>query len=158
EQSYDPRWWHQLDDPVLEQLEVAALGANHDVRSAVARVDEARAIFDEDSRRRFPTVTAGADVDVRDQTIPGFTDKPVHIDTSRAGLDAAWEIDVSGRVRAAIAAASANADSFEAALSAVRVSVAADVARNYFELRGLQQRLSVLDRSLINQRETLRLT
>jgi outer membrane protein, multidrug efflux system len=59
-------------------------------------------------------------------------------------------------VRAAIAAASANADSLEAALAAARVSVATDVARNYFELRG--QRLAVLDRSLINQRETLRLT
>ena len=40
----------------------------------------------------------------------------------------------------------------------MRVSVAADVARNYFELRGIQQQLSVLDRSLANQRETLRLT
>ena len=40
----------------------------------------------------------------------------------------------------------------------MRVSVAADVARNYFELRGLQQQLAVLDRSLANQRETLRLT
>ena len=48
--------------------------------------------------------------------------------------------------------------SFEAALEDVRVSVAADVARNYFELRGIQQQLSVLDRSLANQRETLRLT
>ena len=40
----------------------------------------------------------------------------------------------------------------------MRVSVAADVARNYFELRGLQQRMAVLERSLVNQRETLRLT
>jgi multidrug efflux system outer membrane protein len=43
-------------------------------------------------------------------------------------------------------------------LAAVRVSVAAEIARNYFELRGVQQRMSVLDRSLVNQRETLRLT
>jgi multidrug efflux system outer membrane protein len=57
-----------------------------------------------------------------------------------------------------VAAASANAESFDDDLQAVRVSVAADVARNYFELRGLQQRLSVVDRSLVNQRETLRLT
>jgi multidrug efflux system outer membrane protein len=158
EQGYDVRWWHQLDDPVLEQLETTALTANYDVRSAVARVDEARAIFDEDKRLRYPAVTVGADVDVRDQVIPGFTETPDHINTYRAGFDAAWELDIFGRVRAAIAAASANADSFEAALSAVRVSVAADIARNYFELRGLQQRLSVLDRSLTNQRETLRLT
>ena len=48
---YDPRWWHQLDDPVLEQLETAALRSNHDVRSALARLDEARAVFDERSPR-----------------------------------------------------------------------------------------------------------
>jgi multidrug efflux system outer membrane protein len=158
EQAYDPRWWQQLDDAVLEQLESAALGANHDVRSAVARLDEARAVFDEDRRNRYPKVTVGASVDVREQAIPGFFDQPLRVNTYRAGFDASWELDLFGRVRAAIAAASANAESFEAALAAVRVSVAAEIARNYFELRGVQQRMSVLDRSLVNQRETLRLT
>jgi outer membrane protein, multidrug efflux system len=156
--AYDPRWWQQLDDAVLEQLETEALGSNHDVRSAMARLDEARAVFDEDRRSQYPKVTVGASVDVRDQAVPGFFDKPLRIDTYRAGFDASWELDLFGRVRAAIAAASANAESFDAALTAVRVSVAADVARNYFELRGLQQRMAVLDRSLVNQRETLRLT
>lgn len=157
-EAYEPRWWRQLDDPVLEALENAAIDANRDVRSALARVDQARAVFDEDRRRRYPTVTAGAGVDVREQPQPGFVDEPVRTNTYRAGLDASWELDLFGRVRAAIAAASANAESFEAALAAVRVSVAADVALNYFELRGIQQQLSVLDRSLANQRETLRLT
>ena len=158
DQAYDPRWWHQLDDPVLEQLETGALQANHDVRSAIARLDEARAVFDERKRDRYPTVTTGAFVDVRDQVQPGFTDEPVRINTYRAGLDASWELDLFGRVRAAVAAASANAESFEAALGSVRVSVAAEVAQNYFELRGLQRQLAVLERSLVNQRETLRLT
>lgn len=158
DQAYDPRWWRQLDDPVLAQLEDAALAANHDLRSAMARLDEARAVFDEERRDRYPRVTAGAAADLRDQALPGFTDRPLRVDTYRAGLDAAWELDLFGRVRAAIAAAAANAESLQAALAAVRVSVAAEVARNYFELRGLQQRQAVLDRSLVNQRETLRLT
>ena len=158
DQPYDPRWWRQLEDPVLEQLEDAALAANHDVRSAMARLDEARAVFDESRFNRYPKVTAGASADLRDQALPGFTDQPLRINTYRAAFDASWELDLFGRVRAAIAAASANAESFEAALAAVRVSVAADVARSYFELRGLQQRMAVLDRNLINQRETLRLT
>jgi multidrug efflux system outer membrane protein len=157
-EAYDPRWWGQLEDPVLEALEDAALDANRDIRSALARLDESRAVFDEDRRRRYPTVTAGAFVDVREQAQPGFTDEPLRINTYRAGFDASWELDIFGRVRAAIAAASANAESFEAALQSVRVSVAADVARNYFEMRGIQQQMSVLDRSLTNQRETLRLT
>ena len=158
DQAYDPRWWRQFDDPVLEALENAAVEANRDVRSALARFDQSRAVFDEDKRRRYPTVTAGAFVDVREQNLPAAGDEPVRTNTYRAGLDASWEIDLFGRVRAAIAAASANAESFEAALASVRVSVAADIGLNYFELRGLQQRLSVLDRSLTNQRETLRLT
>jgi multidrug efflux system outer membrane protein len=115
-------------------------------------------VFDEDRRRRYPTVTANAFVDVREQGQPGFSAEPQRVTTYRAGLDASWELDLFGRVRSAIAAASANAQGFEAALDSVRVSVAAEVARNYFELRGVQQQLSVLDRSLANQRETLRLT
>jgi len=158
DQPYDARWWRQLEDPVLEQLETDALIANHDVRSALARLDQARAVFDEDRRKQYPTVTVGASVDVRGQAQPGFTDEPQRINTYRAGFDASWEIDLFGRVRAAVASATANAESVEAALGNIRVSVAADVARNYFELRGAQQRMAVLDRSLVNQRESLRLT
>ena len=55
-------------------------------------------------------------------------------------------------------AAGATAESYQASLDDVRVAVAAEVARNYFELRGLQQQLAVAERSLANQRETLRLT
>ena len=55
-------------------------------------------------------------------------------------------------------AAKANADSFQSALDDVRVIIAAEVARNYFEVRGLQQQLAVAEKSLANQRETLRLT
>ena len=101
EQPYDARWWRQLDDPVLEQLEQDALAANHDVRSALARLDQARAVFDEDRRNQYPKVTVGASVDVRGQTQPGFTDEPQRINTYRAGFDASWEIDLFGRVRAA---------------------------------------------------------
>src|SRR5699024_7962725 len=73
-------------------------------------------------------------------------------------FDAFWEIDVFGRVRSAVRAAAANAQSLQAEADDVRVSVTAEVARNYFELRGLQQQLGVAERSLSNQRETLRLT
>jgi multidrug efflux system outer membrane protein len=155
---YDARWWRQFDDPVLEQLETGALGANLDLQAAVARLMQARAVFDETSRDRYPKVTAGTSVDWREQATPGFTDKPIRTTTYSAGFDAFWEIDLWGRVRSAVRAASATAQSYEATLDDVRVSVAAEVARNYFELRGLQQQLAVAERSLANQQETLRLT
>lgn len=158
QQPYDPRWWRQFEDPILEGLEGAALDANHDVRIAVARLDQARAIFDDVALDRLPTVTAGGSVDERTQSLPGFSDEPVRTTTYRAGFDAFWELDLFGRVRSQVKAAAANAESFEATLEDVRVSVASEVARNYFELRGLQQQFAVAERSLANQRETLRLT
>lgn len=158
ERPYDARWWRQFDDPILDRLETDVLRSNLDVQAAVARVRQARAVFDETGRARYPTVTVGAAVDRREQALPGFTDEPVSTSTYRAGFDAFWEIDLFGRVRSAVRAASATAASFDATLDDVRVSVAAEVARNYFELRGLQQQLAVAERSLANQRETLRLT
>ncbi len=150
-ETYDPQWWEQFEDPVLSSLETAALDANHDVRIALARLDQARSAFSDASLDRFPTVTAGAAIDRRKQF-------QVTSSTYRAGFDAFWELDLFGRVRSQIASAAATAESLDASLDDVRVSVAAEVARNYFELRGLQQRLAVAERSLANQRESLRLT
>ena len=157
-EPYDPAWWKEFEDPVLDELVRAALTANFDVRAAVARLDQARAAFDDAALDRFPTATVGASVDRRDQVIPGFTDKPLDTTTYRAGFDAFWEIDLFGRVRSAVRAAAANAESYDAALDDVRVSVASEVARNYFELRGVQQQVAVTERSLANARETLRLS
>ena len=156
--SYDPSWWKEFDDPVLADLIAATLNANLDVRAAVARLDQARAVFDDVKRDRYPTVTVGAAVDRRQQAVPGLTDEPVTTTTYRAGFDAFWEVDLFGRIRSAVRAASANAESFDAAIDDVRVSVASETARNYFELRGLQQQLAVTERSLANARETLRLS
>lgn len=155
---YDPRWWTEFEDPALDALEAAALEVNHDIRIAIARLAQARALFDDRRLDRFPTVTVGASVDRRDETRPGFSDEPIDTTTYRAGFDAIWELDFFGRVRSQIRAAAADTGAFEASLDDVRVLVAAEVARAYFELRGLQHRLAVAERSLENQRQTLRLT
>jgi outer membrane protein, multidrug efflux system len=158
EERFDPRWWGLFGDPVLDNLMSRALAANHDVRMAVARFDQARALFDDVHLDRYPTATLGAVADRRSEAIPGFTDAPRTISTYRAGFDAFWELDVFGRVRNQVRSAAATAEQYAAVLDDVRVSVAAEVGRNYFELRGLQQRLAVAERSLSSQQETLRLT
>src|SRR5687768_1946481 len=137
EQAFDPRWWAQFDDPVLNALETRALAANHDVRIAVARLDQARGLFDDVRLDRYPTATVGAVADRRSEAIPGFTDEPRTISTYRAGFDAFWELDVFGRVRNQVRSAAATAEQYAAVLDDVRVSVAAEVGRNYFEMRGL---------------------
>ncbi len=152
------QWWSQFEDPVLNQLEAQARDANHDVRIAIARYDQARAAFSDVALDQYPIVTANAGLDKRRQVIPGFSDTPREITTYRAGFDAFWELDLFGRVRSEVRAARANAQSYRESLEDVRIIVAAEVARNYFELRGWQQRLAVAQRSLDNQRETLRLT
>ena len=155
---YDPRWWTEFEDPALDALEASALEVNHDIRIAVARLAQARAVFDDVKLDRYPTATVGASVDWREQAVPGQSDEPIDTTTYRAGFDAFWELDLFGRVRSSVRAAAATADAFGATLDDVRVIVAAEVARTYFELRGLQQQLAVNERSLANQRQTLRLT
>ncbi|MGH9160770.1 MAG: efflux transporter outer membrane subunit [Vicinamibacteraceae bacterium] len=158
EKPFDSRWWSQFEDGVLDGLVTRALKANHDIRIAAARVEQARAIFDDTALDRYPTVTAGASVDRREQALPGFTDERVDTTTYQAGFDAFWEIDLVGRVRSQVRAAATTAESFTLTLADMRVRVVADVARAYFELRGLQRQMAVAERSLANQRETLRLT
>lgn len=155
---YDAQWWRQFDDPVLAQLEEDVLRSNHDVRMAVARVDQARAIFRDVELDQFPSGGVGVSVDRRQQVIPGFSEEARRTTTYRGGFDAFWEVDLFGGVRSAVRSAAATAEGLDASLDAVRVIVAAEAARNYFELRGLQQQLAVAERSLVNQRETLRLT
>ena len=157
-QVYDARWWRQFDDPVLERLEDDMLRSNHDVRMAVARVEQARAIFRDVELDRFPTGTVGAASIAGSRRFRDCPRNPCAPPPTGAGFDAFWEVDLFGGVRSAVRSAAATAAGLEASLEDVRVIVAAEVARHYFELRGLQQQLAVAERSLTNQRETLRLT
>jgi multidrug efflux system outer membrane protein len=75
-----------------------------------------------------------------------------------AGFDAFWEIDFFGRVRRLIEASEAEAQSFEATRRDVAVTLIGEVARNYLELRGAQQRLEVARANAVNQEQTLKLT
>src|SRR5713101_814728 len=158
EEPFDARWWKQFEDPVLDSLVDRTLTSNNSIRIARARLAESRAVFDERKLDRFPTVPVSASYQYSKQEIPGFGDQRRTINTFRAGFDAFWEADLFGRVSHGVAAARAENQAFEADLHDVQVSVVAELARNYFELRGAQWRLAVAERSLTNQRETLRLT
>ena len=155
---FDVRWWKQFEDPTLDSLIEKSLAANTTIRIARARLAESRAVFDERKLDRYPTVPASATYSYAKQQLPGFFDDPITINTFRSGFDASWEIDLFGRVRHDVAAARSHNQAVEADLHDVEVSIVAELARNYFELRGAQWRLAVAQRSLENQRETLRLT
>ena len=151
-------WWAQFDDPVLEQLVHDALGDNLDLRIAMARVREARAVFVEQRLDQLPHVTSGGSYDRRkgpDLTAGG---ERVFSETYQLGFDAGWELDLFGRQRRAAEAARADLGAEQDNLADAQVTVAAEVARNYFELRGTQKRIEVAKRTLVNLRDTQKLT
>lgn len=151
-------WWRQFEDPVLDQIVTRALSSNLDLRIALARVAEARALFTDQRLDQLPRIgVAGGSVQSRQQQ-PGSGEARVESETYQLGFDAAWEIDLFGRVRRGVQAAGAEADAARADLRDVQVTVAAEVARNYFELRGAQARLDVARRNLETQRDTVRIT
>jgi len=104
---------------------------------AQARLAESRAVFDERKLDRYPTVPADASYTYAKQQVPGSFNNPATINTFRSGFDAYWETDLFGRVRHSVAAAASDNQAVEADLHDVGVSVVAELARNYFELRGI---------------------
>jgi multidrug efflux system outer membrane protein len=154
--AMEVRWWGQFGDPVLDELVTRSLSGNLDLRVAEARVREARAILRDTRLEQLPRVTAAGAY--RDGRTPQPEGPPLTGDSYEAGFDASWELDLFGRVRRGLEAASADVGAARADLRAAQVAVAAEVARTYLEYRGAQDRLDVARRNLDTQRETLRLT
>jgi multidrug efflux system outer membrane protein len=153
-------FWKSFGDERLNTLIEQALTANHDIRIATSRLLEARALRGEARLDFAPTVTAsGGRTESRasERQAP-FAGVERDQDYYDAGFDAFWELDFFGRVRRGVEASSALVQAAEAGVYATQVSITAEVARNYFELRGSQQRLEVAQRNAENQRETLRIT
>ncbi|MEG8128435.1 efflux transporter outer membrane subunit [Xanthomonas hortorum pv. gardneri] len=151
-------WWSQFDDPVLEQLVRDGLFANHDLRIAVSRVKQARAVFVERRLDQAPHITAQGSFDRREQQQVIAGNQRFLTEQTTLGLDAAWELDLFGRQRRASEAARADLEAEQAGLLDVQVTVAAEIARNYFELRGTQKQLDVSKRTLTNLHDTQKLT
>jgi len=154
----DADWWKGFQDPVLADLIQRAKAGNLDLKASVDRVKQARALFDDRRLDQFPRVTSDGGYTRSDEQVPGFGTKRVNVASADLGFDANWEIDLFGHVQRSVEAADADAGATEADAQDVKVTVAAEVARNYFELRGAQQRRVVAEANAAAQRETLRLT
>lgn len=153
-------FWELFGDPVLTDLVTQALAANHDLRIARARLEEARALRRNALFDFLPSVFAGAgqqEVRASSSQLPGVGRADRDYDQYDAGFDATWEIDLFGGLRRNEQAARADRDAADASLDAALVSVTSEVARTYLELRGLQQRYAVASRNADNQRENLKL-
>ena len=158
EQPFEAKWWGQFGDPVLDDLVARALSGDFDLKIAAARVAEARAQLGAAKRTRWPDVTLDAAHSESKGQQPAFGDERLDIKSNEVGFATLWELDLFGRVRRGVEAAGAEAGAAGARLRDAQVLVAAEVARNYLELRGAQKRLAVARANLEYQRETLDLT
>ncbi|MGC4028942.1 MAG: efflux transporter outer membrane subunit [Steroidobacteraceae bacterium] len=152
------RWWALFADPMLDDLVARALQSNRSLAAAEARLKEARAARREQVMGLLPTLSSSASATSQRQSLgatPGGVPTVRDYDLYEAGFDASWELDLFGRVRRGNQAARASQQAAQAARDDVRLSVIAEVARNYFELRGAQLQLQVSTRNAENQQRAL---
>ncbi|HTV85547.1 MAG TPA: TolC family protein [Dyella sp.] len=154
---FQAAWWRQFNDPVLDALIEHAAKGGLDLRIARARLGESRALLGTAKSDQIPTIGTDLSYSRAIEQQPGFTPTRVPIDTYQAGFDASWEVDIFGGVRRSVEAARADLGASEASLQDAQVSLFAEVARNYFELRGTQERLAIARRNIANQADTLKL-
>jgi multidrug efflux system outer membrane protein len=157
------RYWTLVQDPLLSQLVEDSIARNRDLQAATANLQAARAARRLAGFDQYPTVnlTAGYSKNLDSAgeiPIPGLTAQERQFDTAQAGFDGLWELDLFGRVRRNVEAARADVGASEATLRDARVSVIAELARDYFILRGLQDQLTLTRRNADNQLSTVKLT
>lgn len=162
----DYQWWKTFNDPLLDWLIAQAASANDDIRIAQARVLEARAQQRAAAADLWPTLDGSAAVSRSriSQNQPLFGSLPLPAgfpfvnDDYKAGFDASWELDIFGGRRQALKAAAADTAASREALNDLTISLLAEVASNYMELRGSQRRLAIAREDLAVQRQLVDLT
>jgi multidrug efflux system outer membrane protein len=155
------RYWQNFTDPLLDSLVDDALAHNTELAAAGANLRAARAARRLAGFDQFPTVTfAGGYTKNLDaaQQLPGFDEHDREFDTADAGFTGLWELDLFGRVRRNVEAARADVGEASANVQDARVAVIAEVSRNYFVLRGLQDQLELTRRNADSEFNTLKLT
>jgi multidrug efflux system outer membrane protein len=154
----DGRWWRIYQDSSLESTIDEALVNNGDLLVAAARVDEARALLGEARSFFFPRVDAqGSATRQRNSERVAFSPPgaPREFSTYSATLEVSYEVDLFGRLSSNAAAARAELQASEASREAVRLSLAAQVAKSYFALRSLDEQVDLTRRTVALREEAL---
>ena len=149
-------WWTALNDPVLSGLIERAVAGNLDLKQARARIREARARRWAAQAACFPTLDASGSATWSRTGAEGIP--TVSSETYASNFDAGWELDLFGGIRRSVEAAQANLEATEEDLRDVLVSLMAETALNYVEVRTSQARLAAAEASLKTQEETYELT
>ena len=170
------QWWLLFNDPALDSLEARVTTANFDVQLAVARLAQSRAQLAVALGSRAPNVSGSATYGRQRQSELGTNTRMIEIlsppvgrekliaalaepfDVYQAGFDASWELDLWGRIRRSVESANARLGASAAAAHDVQLSVTAELARNYVQLRGIQRQLAIAQQDVAIAEELLDLT
>lgn len=145
------RWWEGFNDPMLVTVVQRAMKQNLDVAAALARLEQARAVAQAAGAELYPSADLQASAAAQRQSLvsplgamaqnfPGYRRSQQEY---TGGALASWEIDLAGGLRRNAAAARAEVEAAQADNAGVRISVAADAADAYLQIRGYQARLAV---------------
>lgn len=166
----ESKWWKSFNDSELNSLIARAAEANYDVKASVARLEEARAATGIANSSFYPQINAGVSAERVRQIGVGLVPStqnssslrplvfPYEVNNYQGRFDAAWELDVFGRIRRESQAAKADFRASEQDRRSVLISVFGDVGRYYAELRGLQLRLDIANKNVQVAEDELKLT
>jgi NodT family efflux transporter outer membrane factor (OMF) lipoprotein len=155
------KWWEIYGDPELDSLEDQVTVANQSLKAAQAQFEQARAAVQVARAAYYPTVSGSASAAQarQSQNAPLFgVPSPVNYSDFQLPIDASWEPDVWGRVRRTVEAARSEAQASAADLAGVDLSLHAELALDYFELRGLDSQKRLLDSTVVSYEKALELT
>jgi multidrug efflux system outer membrane protein len=154
-------WWKVFGDPQLDALEEQAAAANQDLKAAAARVQQARAVTQAAKSDWFPKLDAGfGPTRERASAASQFQPDSAGGTTGtiwRAQVGASYETDLFGRVGSNVNASRADEQQSEALFRSVQLSLQADVAQNYFQLRELDTDQDLYRRTVALREDTLKL-
>ena len=154
----DDQWWKAFNDPVLDSLISVASGENYSVLAAIDRMEQARASLRMERSYFFPSITLNGGW-LRQQSSGNTTELPQSITHYYdASLNASWELDIFGSIRQRV---KAQRETFQASREeyiSVQISLCAQVASAYINLRELQQELQVVMHNCRTQEEVLNIT
>jgi len=154
-------WWTVFQDSTLDSLESQVTEANQDLKAAFARLQQARAQTRIAGAAQFPRATADASVNRTRASVnsPTYDSRePAEYGDSIAGATLSYEIDLFGRVRNTIAGARATQQATAGDLAALDLSLRADLAEDYFALRGLDAQQRLLDHTVTDYQRASGLT
>jgi NodT family efflux transporter outer membrane factor (OMF) lipoprotein len=173
----DPSWWRQFNDQQLDRLESQAVAENLGLKASYLRIVAARVQVQATRAQGLPTLSASASYTREQLGLAGIL-KSKGVDTASAppavqslissleepvnlyqlGFDASWELDLFGRVRRSVEAADAQSQEAIESKNDLQISLEAEVAQTYFQLRAGQMLLRMVNTLIADQREVVELT